>query len=614
MFTNFIYFIIVLLIYTTYQPSESAALSSLETVVLFSGLVFIFTILTRWQFRKLEYQISSQSFSRLDHQFNTLLTRHSIIAIVLFAVDLYVLNLSTLVSGITLFAVIPTLQAVLFIGLFVLYLAIVWACAHPIYQKLYLNSVSKRDYILSNTSFSLPVLLPWVMLSGIADLINLLPFEFPKQFLATTEGQVIYFLFFLIAVALFAPAMIQKFWGCTPLEPGQMRLRIENLCQKTALEYNDILYWPIFGGKMITAGVMGLIKHFRYILVTNALLRILEPEEIDAVIAHEIGHVKKKHLLFYLVFFIGYMLLSYATFDLIVFVIIYVDPAYRFFSPFGFNQTTVTSILFSLMVILNFIIYFRYIFGYFMRNFERQADAYVYSVSDNARPLISTLEKIAAASGQPPDKPNWHHFSISERIAFLKKCEHDRTWIQRHDYKIKQSITVFLVGMLLVGGIGYNLNYGNVGRKLNNHFFEKIVERELDKDPYNPSLYKMLGDLNYSRKNYKTTIQAYEHALKLQPQNSEVLNNLAWIFATCDDQRYRDSQKALHFALRAAALEPAPHILDTLAESYYVNGKYEKAVSVAREALQSATKNHAYYEDQLKKFIQARQKASGRSL
>ena len=65
---------------------------------------------------------------------------------------------------------------------------------------------------------------------------------------------------------------------------------------------------------MITAGVMGLIKQFRYILVTRSLLQRLTPYEIEAVIAHEIGHVKKKHLLFYLIFFAGYMLISYALF------------------------------------------------------------------------------------------------------------------------------------------------------------------------------------------------------------------------------------------------------------------------------------------------------------
>jgi len=611
MFSNFIYFIVVLLIYTTHQPPEEAAFAFPETVFLFIGLFGIFIFLTRLQFQKLEKQISTESFSKLDHRFNTLVARQSIMAIILFAIDIYGLNLSSFTADIPVFAVIPTLQAVLFIGLFVLYLAVVWAGAHGSYQKLYLITMTRRSYILSNISFSIPVLLPWFFLAGIADLINLLPFTFPKQFLATPTGEAIYFLFFLFAVSLLGPVMIQKFWGCTPLETGVIRQRIENLCRQTGVEYNNILYWPIFGGKMITAGVMGLIKRFRYILVTHALLRLLEPEEIDAVIAHELGHVKQKHLLFYLFFFMGYMLISYGTLDLLVFAIIYAEPVYRFIHDYGFNQASTTATLFSIVIILNFVIYFRYIFGYFMRNFERQADTYVYAVIGNAQPLISTLEKIALTSGQPPDRPNWHHFSITERIAYLKKCENDRSWIRHHNRKIKKSIAVYLAAILFMGGLGYHLNFGSVGQKLNNHFFEKIIQRELQKTPHNPNLYRMLGDLYYSRKNYETTIRAYAHALRLQPDNPEVLNNLAWLYATCDDPDYRNPQKALRLAQQAATLSPAAHIMDTLAESFYVNGKFAEAVQAAGRALKLARTNLSYFEDQLKKFRAAERKAKG---
>jgi len=611
MFTNFIYFIVVLLIYSTHQPPEKAAFAFPETVFLFIGLFGIFIFLTRLQFQKLEKRIPTESFSTLDHRFNTLLTRQSIMAIVLFAVDIYGLNLSSFTADIPVLAVIPTLQAVLFIGLFVMYLAVVWACAHGSYQKLYLNTMTRRSYILSNISFSIPVLLPWLFLSGIADLINLLPFRYPKQFLATPTGEAIYFLFFLFAVALLGPAIIQKFWGCTPLEAGVIRHRIENLCRQTGLEYNNILYWPIFGGKMITAGVMGLIKRFRYILVTHALLQLLQPEEIDAVIAHEIGHVKQKHLLFYLIFFVGYMLISYGTFDLLVFAIIYAEPVYRFIHDFGFNQASATATLFSFVIILNFVIYFRFIFGYFMRNFERQADTYVYAVIGNAQALIRTLEKIALTSGQPPDRPNWHHFSITERIDYLKKCENDRTWIRHHNRKIRKSIAVYLAAILFMGGLGYHLNFGSVGKKLNNHFFEKIIARELQKTPDNPNLYRMLGDLYFGRQNYEMTIRAYEHALRLQPDNPEVLNNLAWLYATCEDPGYRDPQQALALAQKAAALSPAAHIMDTLAESYYANGKYSEAILAARTALKLARTNLSYFEDQLDKFLTAERKVKG---
>ena len=603
MFGNFIYFIIVLLIYSTYQPSEETNFTALETLFLFILLTIIFAVITWLQFQRIEKQVSKESFAKLDHKFHAALTRQSVMAIVLFSLDIYGLNLVSFVSNIPFLSIIPTLQALLFLGLFVFYLAIVWAFAHSPYNALYTTGLPRESYVLSNISFSVPVLLPWLLLSGIADIINVLPFKLPKQILATTEGQVLYFLVFLIAVAMIGPLMIQKFWRCTPLEAGDVRTRIENVCRQAGMEYANILYWPIFGGRMITAGVMGLVKKFRYILVTGAFIRYLEPDEIDAVIAHEVGHIKKNHLLFYLVFFVGYMLVSYATFDLLIYGVLYAEPLYGFIGRIGMNQTTLTSSIFSIVIIVIFLVYFRFIFGYFMRNFERQADTYVYTLFDSAKPLISTLEKIAVTSGQPPDRPNWHHFSITKRINYLKKCETDKSWIGRHDWKIKKSMAVYLTGIILIGAVGYQLNYSETGKQLNQHFFETVIKRELEKTPDNADLYSTLGDIYYSRQNYAQTIEAYQQSIMLEPHNPKALNNLAWLLATCEDQSFRRPQRALSLAQKAAKLEKAPHILDTLAESYYVNGKFEAAVATEMMALDLATGNRSYYRKQLKKFM-----------
>jgi Zn-dependent protease with chaperone function len=604
-FANFIYFIIVLLIYATYLPPDEPNLAPLETSILFLCLIIVFAYFTRMLFHRLEKRIPKDNILRVDHKINAIITQQSVMAIVLFAVDIYGLSLTCFLKNIPLFTVIPTLQALVFIGLFVFYLAIIWACAYGPYKRLYITDLSRRSYVLSNISFSIPVLFPWFLLSGIADIINALPFELPKRFLSTPEGQVIYFLFFLSTVVIIGPAMIQKFWRCKPLESGYVRSRIEKLCRRAGLEYSNILYWPIFGGRMITAGIMGLIKKFRYILITEALVRHLEPEEMDAVIAHEIGHIKRKHLHFYLVFFIGYIFLSYTIFDLLIYFIIYTDPAYRLISSAGINHDTIISAVFSLIIIIIFFIYFRYIFGYFMRNFERQADTYVYALFPSAKPLISTFKKIAATTGQPPDRPNWHHFSIKERIEYLNLCEQDKTYITRQDRKIKKSIAVYLAAIVIIGGIGYNLNYGETGKKLSKHFIEKILLREINKTPDDPHLYSNLGDLYYNINDYTETIRAYEKSIDLKPDNPHVLNNLAWLYATCDDKNLRNPERALDLALKAADLEESPHILDTLAECYYINGQLEEAVSTESYALRIAKKQRSYYENQLKKFMGA---------
>ena len=605
MFVNFIYFIIVLLIYTTYLPPDEPNLAPLKTSILFLGLIIVFAYFTHMLFHRLEKRIPKDNILRVDHKINAIITQQSVMAIVLFAIDIYGLSLTSFFKNIPLFTVIPTLQALVFIGLFVFYLAIIWACAYGPYKRLYITDLSRRSYVLSNISFSIPVLFPWFLLSGIADIINALPFELPKRFLSTPEGQVVYFLFFLSTVVIIGPAMIQKFWRCKPLESGYVRSRIEKLCRRAGLEYSNILYWPIFGGRMITAGIMGLIKKFRYILITKALVRHLEPEEMDAVIAHEIGHVKRKHLHFYLVFFIGYIFVSYTMFDLLIYFIIYTDPVYRLISSSGINHDTIISAVFSLIIIIIFFIYFRYIFGYFMRNFERQADTYVYALFPSAKPLISTFKKIVATTGQPPDKPNWHHFSIKERIEYLNLCEQDKTYIIRQDRKIKKSIAVYLAAIVIIGGIGYNLNYGETGKKLSKHFIEKILLREINKTPDNPYLYRDLGDLYYNINNYTETIRAYEKSIDLKPDNPHVLNNLAWLYATCDDKNLRNPERALNLALKAANLEESPHILDTLAECYYINGRLEEAVSTESYALRIAKKERSYFENQLKKFMTA---------
>jgi len=603
-FANFIYLIIALLIYTTYYPPDQPNFQAMDAAMLALFLILIFAAFTRIQFRRIEKRIGRESFIRLDHRFSSALTRHAILAIGFFTCSIYGLNLTSFTARLPFVSRFPTLDGLICLCLFLLYMVIVWICAWFPYDKLYRNRISLRAYVSSQISFSIPVVLPWLLISGASDILQALPFELPKKLLATSTGQILFFLFFLFAVALTGPVMIQKFWRCRPLEPGPVRLRIENLSRRAGFTFADIVYWPVLGGRMITAGVMGLIKPFRYLLITEALLEFLSPEEVDAVVAHEIGHVRKKHLQFYLFFFAGYMLISYTLFDVILIAILYIPQLYPLMEQLQGRQTTATSAFFSLGAVLSFLIYFRYIFGYFMRNFERQADAFVFTLFNSSLPLVTTLQKIVMTSGQPANKPNWHHYSILERINFLRKCEADRSWISRHDRKIRGSIAIYLAGILMIGALGYTLNWGDTGKKLNAHLFEQVLLREIEKNPNNPVAYNVLGDTYVLRKNFEMAQQAYEYAILLQPDNFSALNNLAWILATSEDEAFCDPGRAVLLAARAAELKPTSQILDTFAESLYRNGQPEEAIYIGEKALLAATGDRSYFEKQLDKFRQ----------
>ncbi|MFW5901830.1 MAG: M48 family metalloprotease [Thermodesulfobacteriota bacterium] len=602
MFGNFLYFIVALLIYTTYQPASAPEIHPFYTLALFIGLILVFAAGAHTTFKNILAKIDTTDFSRIEYQYNSAVNRYSIMSIFIYAIDIYVLNIGVWLHQLRIFQLFPTLEALCFLGLFILYLCLVWGFAYPAHNRLYQTGISRRDYILSNVTFSLPILLPWFILSITADILNTLPFQQPKQMLFSTEGQIVYFLAFLVVIAIIGPALIQKFWGCRPLKPGPARFRIELLCQRTRMAYKDIMVWPLFGGRMITAGVMGLVRRFRYILVTPALLQYLEPYEIDAVIAHEIGHIKKRHLLFYLLFFAGYLIFAFSTLDFIAYGVIYAEATFGFLGQNTNAYATVTSISFSILMILIFLVYFRYLFGYFMRNFERQADIYAYTIIEDVTPLVTTFEKIAIASGQPPDRPNWHHFSIQERIDYLKMCAADDSWVHKHNSKVRKSIAVFVLAIAVAAWAGFQVNFGAAGERINAEFLKSLIEKRVQQQPQNAELHILLGDLYYSEKQTARAAAEYKKALDAAPENARALNNLAWLYATSQAEGLFKPEAALKLAEKAARLKPSPHVLDTLAEAYYVNGQYEKAVAAARRALSKAGGNTAHYRQQLERF------------
>ncbi|MFH1153506.1 MAG: M48 family metalloprotease [Pseudomonadota bacterium] len=601
MFANFLYLLVALILYTTCQHQGPKAVLADNALLWALFMVVAFTGVCRLTFRRLE-RLNSLDRSGMDLHMDRALSRLSVLALVMFAVDLYGLRLKLLFAHIRLFQIFPTVEALVFLGLFITHLVIIWVFAWNFQNKAFMGPLSRKSFVISNISFSLPALLPWFFLSLMADIIQILPFEGPKNFLSTPQGEICYVVSFLFAMAAFGPYLIQKLWRCKPLEPGETRDRIQDLCRRAGLKVADILRWELFGGSMITAGVMGIVARFRYILVTPALISLLRPDEIDAVIAHEIGHIQKKHIHFYLFFFAGYIACIYALFDPLLLLLYYSKPLFDLVAVTGMEHETAYTLFISLILISLFLVYFRFVFGFYMRNFERQADLHVYTLLGNASSLVDTFFKIVRFSRQSSDKPNWHHYSISERIGFLRLCEADPSHILRHNKKIRAMILGYIAVMAGISVIGYSLNFGAGKQAFDRFVTGMVIARQVQTDPGNTEMMTLIGDYYYDAKAFGNAVDAYEKVLDSDPGNLHALNNLAWTFATCEDETVRDFPRALALAEMALALDRAAYILDTYAEACFVNGQYDKSLEAAREALAKATDRLEYYREQVRRF------------
>jgi Zn-dependent protease with chaperone function len=598
-YNNFLYFIVVLLIFSTQQPGLGLRLSVPATIAASLGLLALFAFINQWVFRRLAARLVRMGTgTRAPVLFQRTVNRQSLLAVGFFFLNVYLLDIKAQLNAVAIFRKSFTLQGIVGLGLFLLYLSAVW---------LFSNRYSADERgggrrIGGTVRFNLAILLPWLLISGIADLLQFVPDGFWSRSLETTLGQFVFFGLLLLLFTLFGPPLVLRIWGCRPLPPGNRRALIEGFCRSHQFPVRDILLWPTLGAGVLTAGVMGIHRRWRYLLLTDSLLVLLDDSELRGVLAHEMGHVRKFHLFFYVVFLLGYLVLASPLVDLsTLFALASNLPADLVGLP-NSGQATLASLASTLPILLLFVLYFRYVFGFFIRNFERQADLYGLTVVGQPGPLVSALEKVAFHSGNIREVPSWHHFSIRERVDFLFAAARTPALVGRHQRKVRAGLLLYILTMLLLGTGGYLIQSGNVGKNLSDRLLFRALDRQVARSPEDAGLQLALGTLYFQRQNIPAAVHHLEVALKLDPDNPEIQNSLAWILATSEETAYFQPVRALALAERAARSSPEPHVLDTLAEAYHVNGRNEEALEAAEKALGAATENRSYYIKQVERF------------
>lgn len=595
MLNNLLYILVVIVALEAGDISQLPDLSWPQTLTLFllKGVAFWLLLRVYLGIRKVR---SSADYFRAEGVL-------SVLAVLVFLADVYLLDLHYYLGLLPFTEQLPVLVSLVGLALFYSYMMLVWLVLRKNYENIF--AVTRPIYAMLGEQFrnSLVVAMPWLSLSLLYGFLGLVPIPAWQVFLNGDWGEPAVFLGFLLTLPWWLPGVAVKMMGCLPLPPGEERRRIEIFCKKQRVAFGEICSWPLFGGKILSAGVLGFFGRFRYLLVTPALLEVATAEELEAVVAHEIGHVKKHHLLLYIVFFMAFGLLLQFALEPLLQVLLGSEFVLILLFGLDGDPASVAPFVAGIPLLLLLLFYVRFVFGFFMRNFERQADLYSYGAMGGAGPLVGILEKIAWLGGNIRDRPNWHHFGIGQRVDYLKDCEEGRRKPFWHEFKVYGALGIFaLVFLGLLVTTRQLGNYLDTITRPGAEFAEGFVARKVETEPNNPLWLNLRGDMLAGQKHYGEAVAAYEKSLSSQPDNPEVLNNLAWLFLTAENKGWRDPVRALGLARRAAAISGRSHILDTLAEAQWQNGDPAQALATERRALEASRENRQYYRKQLEKF------------
>ena len=227
-------------------------------------------------------------------------------------------------------------------------------------------------------------------------------------------------IFSLFMNMFYARLIVPIFNKQTPIEEGSLKTKIASYAESVGFSLKKIFI--IDGSKRSTkanAYFSGFGKEKRVTLY-DTLINDLTEEEIVAVLAHEVGHYKKKHIIFNL---IASILLKGITLYLLSIFI--ANPNLSLAIGVSIPSFHASLIAFSLLyapiseitgLVMNYI----------SRAFEYQADAYAQTTY-MAEPLIDALKKLSSKSLSnltPHAAYVFYHYShptLLERIKQLKK-------------------------------------------------------------------------------------------------------------------------------------------------------------------------------------------------
>ncbi len=254
-----------------------------------------------------------------------------------------------------------------------------------------------------------------VILAGL--LVELLYFvirQFPQYWwLVAWLG----FLGVTVLLAQLAPVVLFPiFYKFEPLQDEELKLRLVRLGERAGTRVRGVYKWHLSEkSKKANAALTGL-GGTRRIILADTLLNNYSPDEIEAVLAHELGHHVYRHILKGIavhagVTFVGFWAANWALHYA-------VDRLHMFETLSDFANLPLLALIFALLSFL-----LMPAMNAFSRFNERQADRYAFENIASVDPFISSMNKLAVqnlAERTPSRWVEWwfhSHPAIARRVA-----------------------------------------------------------------------------------------------------------------------------------------------------------------------------------------------------
>ncbi|NLM18104.1 MAG: M48 family metalloprotease [Candidatus Riflebacteria bacterium] len=242
---------------------------------------------------------------------------------------------------------------------------------------------------------------------------------------------------FFAAVLIFVPKLLNMAWQTEDLDNGKLVSDLKDLAEKAKAPVRGVKVCKAFGEGVANAAVSGGHRKLRYIYLSSSLIKLLTDEELKAVIAHELGHIRLKHLQSYLFYSV-----CLTFFSLLLKIYLYINFYGDYMETLAFSLTT--GIIFLIVFILSF--------SYLSRQAERKADEFAFIITDG-KDFASALNKISSDYHYNWKYPPWIHLHplTQDRKKAGNNYENKEGALKKLEYKSYFVFCSFIFFSLISG-------------------------------------------------------------------------------------------------------------------------------------------------------------------
>ncbi len=282
-------------------------------------------------------------------------------------------------------------------------------------EKYGFNKMTAKTYITDKIKgYLLTIIIGGILLAALIYFMSFMGPSFWIYFWAVMTA------FTLFANMFYASLILPLFNKLKPMEDGELKQSIQHYCDKVHFPLKNIFVMD--GSKRSSKGnafFSGLGKKKKVVLF-DTLIENHTTEELTAVFAHEVGHYKKKHILYTTIFSIGLMGLMLYVFSLMAF-----DAEVSW--AMGGQTSALHLNLLAFFILYSPISTIIGIVGNIIsRKNEFEADAYAKKTY-RGEPLVTGLKKMSSdhLSNLTPHPAfvfvHYSHPPLKERVAELLK-------------------------------------------------------------------------------------------------------------------------------------------------------------------------------------------------